>query len=131
MDCSETVNKILKIKESKIQAYSSEEHPVSVRAALQRGGGTERVYSDLLPASRIFSRRGIGKKKCDEGLHCEHLNKQVLLHLGLEDCNLDCWQIKTTAEIQNHSSPVVCLQPEVVGEEQKLLATALFSFRGL
>ena len=60
---TEPVNKILKIKENKIQAYISEENPASERAALQRGGGTEQVYSDLLPASRIFSRRSIQKEK--------------------------------------------------------------------
>ena len=94
MACSEPVNKILKIKENKIQAYISEENPASERAALQRGSGTEQVYSDLLPASRIFSRRGIQKEKKKPSVRGFTVSI-MSLHLDLEYCNLDCWQTKT------------------------------------
>lgn len=124
MTCSDTVNKILKIKENKIQAYISEENQPRRELHSEEEAVLNKFTQDLLPASRIFSRRGIQKRKKPPVR--AFTVSIMLLHLDLEYCNLDCWQTKTQLKYRILPcwwfvfSPKDCTSQE----EQKVLGTA-------
>lgn len=93
--CSEMVYGICKIKENRIQTDISEENRASVRTALQQ----EVKFNSQTCFQSVggFSAAGALKEKKNwikKGLSCEHVNKQVLLHLDVEHSSLGNWHVK-------------------------------------
>lgn len=100
------VHGIRKIKENKIQTDISKENWASVRTALRQ----EVKFNSQTCFQSVggFSAAGALQEKenwIKKGLSCEHVNKQVLLHLDVEHSSLGNWHVK----IQLKCRTIPCL----------------------